>query len=93
MDSKRIILELLDEQYSPYIEVQLTTRLVSDIGLDSLDINNIMSDLALLFGITPSAREFRSLYGIDPTVSQLVEYVRTKQLKHPPCPMFHIGNR
>lgn len=83
MDSKRIILELLDEQYSPYVQVQLTSRLVSDLGIDSLDMSNIMADIALIFGITPSAREFQTAYGIDPTVSQLVEYVRVKQLKRP----------
>lgn len=71
---KEIVLEYFSE-LSPFMEVNMGTHLINDLGLDSLDIASAMSDFARMTDTKLSTHELISEYGSDPTVANVVSYI------------------
>lgn len=73
------IIDYLDDKYSEFAPVQFGDVLVTDLGIDSLDLANIMTDISYVTGTELSAGEFQHKHGAHATVRDLIQYVRTKQ--------------
>lgn len=71
---KEIIIEYFSE-LSPFVEVHMGTRLVNDLGLDSLDIASAMTDIARMTDTSLSTHKLLSEYGPDPTIANVITFV------------------
>lgn len=77
-DLSRAILALINDTYSPFFEAQLHHRLVSDLDIDSLDVIDLMFDVSQIAATPLNANDLRRQYGRNPTVAQLISYVRSE---------------
>ena len=75
-DLSKSILALLDDIYMPFFPVNLSDHLVSDLDIDSLDFVDLLYDIEQICGVKLNASEFHQQYGRNPTVAQLISYVR-----------------
>lgn len=80
---KEIVLEYFEE-LSPFMEVNMGTHLVNDLGLDSLDIASAMSDLERMTTTKLCTHEMLSEYGSDPTVANVVSYISKRYVPSMP---------
>lgn len=76
-DLGKSILSLIDDVYSPFYEPHLSDHLVSDLGLDSLDMVDLIFDCSCIAGVELNAHDLFHTYGRNPTISQLILYIRS----------------
>ena len=86
-DLGKSILALIDDVYSPFSPVRLCDHLLSDLDIDSLDMVDLLYDLEHISGAKLNASGLYKLYGRNPTVAQLIAYVRhALDTQHPQSP-------
>lgn len=78
---RMFIIDYLDDNYSPMGGVSLSDHLYSDVGIDSLDMATVLSDVGHVTYTRPSVSEFVDLYGRNPSVSDLIRYIRSLMVK------------
>ena len=71
--SARVIALIVRETGAPEERVTLKARFVEDLGLDELDMIELVTAMEEGFGIVVSEEDFKSLV----TVADAIEYVRT----------------
>lgn len=74
------ILELINDMYSPFYPARLNDHIYTDLDIDSLDILDLLFDIEQICGAKLPASGLYEKYGKDPTVAQLISYVR-QQMK------------
>lgn len=75
-DLSKSILALINDIYSPYYPAGMKDHIVTDLDIDSLDIVDLLYDVEQISGTKLSAFELYQQYGRNPTVAQLISYVR-----------------
>lgn len=72
------ILSLINDEYSPFSTARLHDHLYADLSLDSLDVNHLIAEISEITETDLSVPSLHEAYGHDPTISQLVAYVRSR---------------
>lgn len=76
---RAFVFDYLDDKYSQFAPIQPTSYLIHDLGMDSLDLSTVMTDIGYVTATDLHVHEFMNQYGINSTVSDLIKYVRSKQ--------------
>lgn len=78
---RQFIIDYIDDNFTPLAGASANDRLFDDLGLDSLDIQSMLSDVGHVTCTHPSVDEFCRYYGLGASVNDLVTYVRSLMVK------------
>lgn len=79
------LIDYLEDKSCPFGKTpDGSSRLFSDLCLDSLDMAEVMRDVSYVTNTTLSFPEFNESYGPDPTITDLAHYVYHKMTNADP---------
>ena len=77
-DLRNFIVDYISDNYSEFVTVSLKDRLCSTISMNRKDIEDTLEDFSYITNSKFSADEFFLLFGSDPSVYNLISYVKSR---------------